>query len=65
MKAISATDIVEIDLNGKYVIQIDAPVSLAELERTQRKLTEWRHNDEPFLIISGSVTLKRIDKDAE
>lgn len=55
-------EVIEIAPNAKYVIVVNAKLSMVEYERIAYRLREWQQSGEQFLVLSGDFVLQRIDE---
>jgi len=54
--------VLEIHPEGKYVIIFEERVPPLELERIRSLIEHWQESDHQFLLLSGGVTLQRVDE---
>jgi len=55
--------VVEIDLNGKYILQIPYNTSGEHASRLRAMVDEWlKSDDDPVLIVLDSIKLVKVDE---
>jgi len=63
---VEPTQVIQIELDGRYVVVIDHPLRAHELERISAGLAEWWDSDKKFCILSGAgISFERIETDAD
>jgi hypothetical protein len=54
-------DIYEIDINKKYLLTFDTPLSPDDVLRGQDIISNWIKSDEPILIIPSGARLIKVE----
>ena len=55
-------EVIEISPFAKYVIVVNAKLSMAEYEHIAQRLRGWQRSSEQFLVLSGDFVLQHIDE---
>lgn len=55
--------VIEIDLNKKYVLQYPAGLPYEQMERLQQIIRRWVEGDQPFLMIPDDIQLVKVSED--
>jgi hypothetical protein len=55
------TDVYEIDVTKKYILQFKERLRQEDLLRMIRDISDWVASDAPFLILEGDVKLVRVE----
>lgn len=51
----------EIDLTKKYILQIDEPLSMADMERLKQQYEPWIAGDNPIFFLFGKARLVKVE----
>ena len=58
----SNTDVYEIDLTKKYILQLPDDLSMAEIDRIKDMIDKWIIGDSLFLVINKSIKLIKVSE---
>lgn len=58
----SDSNVYEIDLTKKYIIQMPSDLSMMELEQIKNLIDEWVLGDYPFLVLNKSIKLVKVSE---
>lgn len=55
------SNIYEINVNGKYLLTFDPPITPEDMRRGQQYINEWAGSPHPILILPGGAKLVKVE----